>query len=238
MDGDRPDLTRRMKAKHLVLPIALTVCAAVALVTLPNASAQNVPGYPENVLAFDSREIAMLPKYCIYSPVFRERVPGGNNRAEIEKWQTLMGKAFESIHHYCWGLMKLNRANLLARDQQTRLFYWGDAVREFDYVLQYAPDDFALKPELLTKKGEALFRLGKGPQGVIELEQAIQSKPDYWPAYIMLSNHYENAGDLAKARETLQIALSHAPEAVTLKKRLTELNDKISKRKSAPANRN
>ena len=59
-------------------------------------------------------------------------------------------------------------------------------------------------PEIFTKKGENLIRLAKGPLGVIELERAIEAKPDYWPPYAALSDYYKSIGDRAKARDVLR----------------------------------
>ena len=196
--------------------------------------AAEIQGYPASVLATDPREVALLPRYCIYAQSFRGTVPGGSNQAEIRRWTSVMGPTFEHMHHYCWGLMKNNRANVLARTQQDRLFYLGDAIGEFDYVIQRAPPDFVLLPEILTKKGENLLRLGKTREAVRELIRAIELKPDYWPPYEALSEHYRAAGDIAKAREMLEQGLSFSPDSKTLKRRLAELGVPANKPKSSP----
>lgn len=202
------------------------LCAGVlGLLTLNSvASAPPIPGYPNSVEAYDSREVAMLPGYCMYTQLFRKHVPGGNNPAEITRWSTLLGPTFSALHHYCWGLMKTNRALFLARSKQVRTFYLESSIREFDYVLQRAPNDFILLPEILNKKGENLIRLGNGPAGMMELERAIALKPDYWPPYAALSDYYKDSGDTAKARELLEKALSLEPDAKTLQRRLAALN--------------
>ena len=194
----------------LTTSFGITVCLA------------EIPGYPGNVMDCDPREVAMLPNYCIYTEL-RIRVPAGNNPAEIKRWQTIMGPIFGAMHHYCWGLMKTNRANILARTQQDRRFYLNDAIGEFNFVIQRAPPDFVLLPEILTKKGENLLRLGKAAQAMVELERAIELKPNYWPPYIAMSDHYKATGQIAKARETLETALSHSPDSKSLKSRLAEL---------------
>jgi tetratricopeptide (TPR) repeat protein len=211
------------------------LCAGLALGGLLAAniaaSASDIPGYPDDMRAYDSRELAMLPRYCTYTPLFRDRVPGGNNMAEIKRWRELFGPTFDAMHHYCWGLMGTNRALLLARSKQLKAFYLGSSINEFDYVIDHAPVDFILLPEMLTKKGENLIRLGKGEVGVMELERAIELKPDYWPPYAALSDYYKDSGDVAKAREILQKAASFVPEAKGLKRRLVELDSVKAKPK-------
>jgi tetratricopeptide (TPR) repeat protein len=188
------------------------------------AAAQEVPGYPPTVEAYDPREVAMLPRYCIHTQLFRQRVPGGDNREQIELWRAFMGPTFDAMHHYCWGLMKTNRAILLARGQQARQFYLNDSINEFDFVLRHAKDDFILLPEILTKRGENLIRLGRGPVGILDLERAAELKPDYWPPYAHMSDFYLGLGEFDKAREQLTRGLQSAPDAAALKRRLAELD--------------
>ncbi len=183
-----------------------------------------IPGYPNNVLAYDPREVGRLPSYCKYTQSFRERVPGGDNPAQIAQWLAVMGDVFNHMHHYCWGLMKLNRALHLARGKHARDFFFNDAITEIDYVLNRSSEDFVLRPELLTKKGQSLIMLGRGPLAVIELERAIELKPDYWPPYVQLADYYSQIGDTAKAREMIERALGFAPESKTLRSKLDELN--------------
>jgi len=52
----------------------------------------------------------------------------------------------------------------------------------------------------------------------------MELKPDYWPAYAALSEHYVKVGDVAKAREVLQKGLEVTPDEKALKRRLAELD--------------
>lgn len=185
--------------------------------------AAEIPGYPANIHEYDPREIAMLPRYCIYTQSYRDTVPGGNNQSEIDRWYAVMGKAFHAMHHYCWGLMKTNRAIFLARNQRDRQFLLVDAIGEFDYVIRSAPPDFVLLPEIYTKKGENLIRLGR-PEGIVELQRVVGLKPDYWPPYAALSDYFVQVKDLAKAQEWLEKGLAASPEATALLRRKAELN--------------
>jgi tetratricopeptide (TPR) repeat protein len=200
-------------------------CAGTLLVAAHHAPAAGIPGYPASILEYDAREVAMLPQYCVYTQDFRARIPGRNNLEEIRRWRAKMGNAFEAMHHYCWGLMETNRAVLLTRSPQDRNFYLTSAISNFDYVIQNSPANFVLLPEILTKKGENLIRLGRGAQGVLALEQAISLKPDYWPPYAVIGDYYKESGNVAKAREVLDRGLTVAPEAKGLRRRLAELNN-------------
>jgi hypothetical protein len=213
------------------------VLAGIVASAGSDAWADLVPGYPDDMLVFDTREIAMLPRYCIHTQTFRDRVPGGNNKAEIRRLEQTLGPTYLAVHHYCLGLMKTNRAVFLAREPRIKNFYLSDSISEFDYVIDRAPADFVLLPEILTKKGENLIRLGQAPLAIRELQRAIDLKPDYWPPYAVLSDYYKDHGDRAKARETLEKALSAAPGAKAISRRMKELDEPGSaqgRRPSAP----
>lgn len=173
---------------------------------------------------YDAREVRLLPPYCKYTQLFRDRVPGGKDPAEIERWSALMGNTFIHMHHYCWGLMNGNRAMLFSRTDQDRTHNLYQSVKEFDYVIDKAPPDFAYLPEIVTKKGENLIKLGKGPEGVGELRRAIEIKPSYWPAYAAMSDYFKDNGDPKRAREWLEKGLAAVPNARALTRRLDELN--------------
>ena len=223
---------RFLSSTWLATRIAFWTVAAVSPCT--DAQAQSIPGYPESWRAYDPREVALLPNYCKYTQEFRARVQGGGDLDELARWRSVMGETFEHMHHYCWGLMKTNRGQLLARDQQTRRFYIADAVGEFNYVIERAPPDFIMLPEILTKKGENLIRVGQGPLGMVELERAAELKPDYWPPYALMSDYYKDAGNVPKARDLLERGLALIPDAAALKRRLAELDPNDTPKQPAP----
>ena len=208
------EVARRIRRAAGISAVALAICSP--------GFGQDVAN-PSSINAFDSREVALLPKYCIHTLLFRPHIPGGNDPKQVEAWRALMGPTFETMHHYCFGLMKTNRALLYGLSRELRRFYLTDAIGEFDYVLQRAPNDFVLLPEILVKKGANLVRLDKGPLAILEFERAIEVKPDYWTAYGELSDLYKQQGNIAGAREVLERGLAFAPDAPGLKRRMAEM---------------
>ena len=173
----------------------------------------------------DSKQAAMLPAYCKYTQDYREKVPGGSDPAEIARWANILGeKNFHHLHHYCYGLEKSNRALYFSRTKQDRDRELAESVREFEYVIDRVAPDFALLPEILTRRGENLLRLGNGPQGVVDLHRAIDLKPDHWPPYAALSDHYKGLGDFEAARQWAERGLAAAPGTKALERRLAELD--------------
>jgi tetratricopeptide (TPR) repeat protein len=188
------------------------------------AKAQDIPGYPPNVDAYDPREMAMLPGFCKYTLLIRDKVPGGLDDVKTDAWKATLGPTFLHLHHYCWGLMKTNRGVLLAKSAQARAAYLTYANQEFDYVIERSPPNFVLLPEILTKRGENFIRLQKGPLALPDLQRAVELKPDYWPAYAQMSDYYKSVGDLTNARQSLKEGLESAPDTPALQRRLAALS--------------
>ena len=211
--------------RHAVIGVVSTLLSVAGQAV----RAQDVPGYAllnSHSLVngpYDARELAMLPRFCNHTQLIRMFAPGGSDKNEIARWTGVFGDSFQHLHHYCWGLMKSNRANLLARDPSVRQFFLNDAVGEYDYVIDRVPKDFILLPEILYKKADNLFRLGRAPVAIFHLERAIELKPDYWPPYAAIADHYKEVGQTAKSREILEAGLAAAPGTPALTRRLAEL---------------
>jgi tetratricopeptide (TPR) repeat protein len=194
-----------------------------ATVAGPALAQVSISGYPDSVRAYDYREVAMLPNYCKFTQEFRDKIPEGGDAEMVARWYGYLGETFHHMHHYCWGLMKTNRGLLLARNSRTRNFYVADAITEFDYVIERAPRDFILLPEILTRKGMNMIQLGMGPQAVAQFEQAVELKPDYWPPYVSISDFYASVGERTKAIEAIDRGLKAAPDAAALVRRRADL---------------
>jgi tetratricopeptide (TPR) repeat protein len=179
---------------------------------------------------YDPKLLAMLPPYCKYTQDYRQNVPGGGDPTQIEHWASVLGpENFNHLHHYCYGLVHTNRALYFSSNKQDRNFELSQSVREFGYVLARVTPDFALLPEILTKRGENLLRLGNAPEGALDLNRAIELKPDHWPPYAALSDYYKALGDLQSARGWAEKGLAAAPGTKALERRLAELDHSNSK---------
>jgi len=175
---------------------------------------------------YDPKQLAMLPPYCRYTLYYRDNVPGANDPKQVEHWNSLMGaQNFVHLHHYCWGLEDSNQASYFSSTKADRDRALAESVREFDYVLERVSPDFALLPEILTRRGENLLRLGNGPQGLLDLTRAIELKPDHWPPYAAVSDYYKALGDLRSAREWLEKGLAAAPGTRALERRRAALDE-------------
>jgi len=77
-------------------------------------------------------------------------------------------------------------------------------------VIERAPLDFRLLPEILTKKGDTLIRLDRAGEGMLEIQRAIKIKPDTGRPKLPMSDYYRETRQFAKAREWLDKGLSAA----------------------------
>jgi len=177
--------------------------------------------------------ISMLPEYCKHTQIYREKVPGGGERADY--WYRVLGNNFHNMHHYCNALVSLNLVSLRAYTLSAteRQGHLHRAVNEITYVVDRAPADYILMPEFLSKRGFASFRLGRIPEAITDLENAVRLKPDYWPPYITLVDLHKQLGDLQKAKQWVERGLESAPNAQALHQKRDELQ-KSSRETAVP----
>jgi tetratricopeptide (TPR) repeat protein len=187
---------------------------ALSFAAAPNVAASE---------GWDSGMIAMLPPYCKHSAIYRQRL-NINDPGQLEYWRQVIGPGFAHIHHYCNGLRQTNMALLRTRDKRERLSLLSTSINEFDYVIRNVQENFVLLPEILSKKGENLIRLGRGPESIQVMEQAMRIKPDYWPPYAHLSDYYMDIGQHEKAKQVLEKGLSQSPGAEALSTRLQKIS--------------
>jgi len=221
-------MTPALRRRILVVFPQIFAVAVLALFAPASRSAD------DGGQGFEPREIYMLPVYCKYTQIYRKNLAGGNNPAEIERYTKLMGDTFNHLHHYCWALQTSNRAVFETNNPHEQVRWLKASINDLEYVIQRAPLDFPLLPEILTKKGEVLIRLDRAGEGLLEYERAIKIKPNYWQAHAAMSDFYKQTGQLGKAREWLEKGLSVAPNAKALKERSAQLDSAKGKRKTAP----
>jgi tetratricopeptide (TPR) repeat protein len=170
---------------------------------------------------FGDEDVALLPAYCkdtqSFAPYYGS--PGGYE-ARIRQ----IGPTFHHLHHYCLGLVYINQA-VVSKSEQRKKRLYNNALQDIDYVLHRAPADFVLLPEILVKRGIALTHLKKFPLAEASFRKAIQTKPDYWPAYRDLATLYIENGKRDLARTTLENGLAVVSEKRVLQMMLNDLKN-------------
>lgn len=172
--------------------------------------------------AITKTEIALLPAYCPDTNTFGY---GGeyNPSPNAAKWVSMMGRGFWAMHHYCWALIRLTRAEKAGVPPVVQRGYRQAAIGDLYYVVEHSPPDFIMLPEIYTKIGEVQLLLKQFPDARKSFELARSLKADYWPAYFHWADHLRRSGETAKARALVEEGLSHSPDAKPLQGLLATL---------------
>lgn len=178
---------------------------------------------PFNVNNPTAGELARLPEYCMYTITYHRGGPADPVRAQ---WLATLGPTLAHLHHYCWALVIENRLLAGGIPPHTRAAMLRRCIADILYVLRNGEPDFVLMPELLYRLGTYHTRLGEWPEAVDYFEQSRGRKPDYWPAYVELSNVHLQFGRRQRAIEILNEGLQFAPQQKELLEQLRQLESR------------
>ncbi len=197
---------------------AVTLCSAVPLMAW---------SAPENIT---TGELALLPTYCSDVQVIDPNSGAKDTPSpRAARWVSVMGLSFWHMHHYCWGLVHVRRAQAPGLPPIQRVGMIGSGINDYYYVIKNSPRDFVMAPEIFIRIGEARLLLREVSAAQDAFKSARELKPDYWPAYtrsidvLLLSKQNETA--LALALEGLR----HSPGAKELIDRYRKLGGDPSK---------
>lgn len=160
-------------------------------------------------------EFARLPVYCPHTLAY--------NGPDYQLWLGRLGNTFSHIHHYCVGLLKANRAGMPGVPEQLRRALYASAVRECYYVIDRAPNDFVLLPEIFFMVGTYFVQQDMYVEALDHFAKSKNAKPDYWPPYVEAAKVYMRLKQREKALEWLRDGLSHLPEEPQLVRALAEI---------------
>lgn len=177
-------------------------------------------GMPTNI---SKSEMALIPAYCRDAQTFGYGDAYYNTSPNAPKWVAMMGKGFWAIHHYCWALINLTRAERPSTPPVIRKGLREGAISDMNYVLEHTTPDFVLLPEIYTKIGEVQLLLKNPAAARDAYAKASVLKPDYWPAYSQWAEYLETTGNKAQARAVVEDGLAHAPSSQTLRRMHVEL---------------
>lgn len=183
-------------------------------------SATAFAGKPVNVT---EAELALLPRFCPDTIGFKYGDAYTNTSPNAPKWVGMMGKGFWSMHHYCWALINLGRAQKPSMPPSTRQATREYAIEDMRYVIENSTEDFIMLPEIYTKIGEVLLDLKRPSEAREAFVKARSIKPDYWPPYFHWGEYLLRNGQKADARVVVEEGLSYTPQNKSLRNLLTEL---------------
>jgi tetratricopeptide (TPR) repeat protein len=199
------------------------ISSRLVLGLLLMATAGMATAVPENIT---EAEMKLLPRYCPDTQVFAEGDARTNPRGKY--WISRMGPTFGAMHHYCWGLINMNRSRRAGVSENERKQQWETARGDFLYVIKHATPDFVLLPEIYTRLGEVEL-LRKNPGAANEaFAKARVLKPDYWPAYSHWAEFLMNIGRRPEALKIVSSGLAYSPDAKVLREQFRLLSGKAS----------
>jgi len=175
---------------------------------------------PSNIT---SAEMALLPEYCADVQGFKYGDAFYNTSPNAPKWVNLMGHGFWAMHHYCWALINLGRAQKPSMPANVRQATREYAIDDMQYVIANTSSDFIMLPEIYTKIGEVLALLNRPAEARDAFARARSLKPDYWPPYFQWATYLRQTGQKTEARQLVEEGLSYSPGAKPLQKLLVEL---------------
>ncbi len=201
-----------------MIGIALTLIVLAA----PIAADAKLPD--PNSLPTES-EWQLLPVYCIDTQGFKY---GRGQSPNAAKWVAMMGETFWTLHHYCFGILKFNRSQMLGYPPVIRRGLLASALNEFAYVIGRMPENYILAPEIYTYVGRAHLLLNQPDDAEDAFAKARKVKPDYWPAYTWWATYLADHGQKEQARAIATEGLQHAPGSRTLQLIMRDLGKETS----------
>ena len=178
---------------------------------------------PQNVT---ETEMALLPPYCRDTPNW-DWTGGARPLAGRQGyWEEVLGHTLRSIHHHCWGLIELRRAERSGVPSIQRQGLRESALADFWYVINNSPNDFVLRPEIFTYIGRAETMLRHPAEAIEAFRNAQKAKPDYWPAYFHWVELLRSAGRNQEALAVVREGLKNAPTAKLLLQQYKALGGK------------
>ncbi len=131
-------------------------------------------------------------------------------------WLGLMGDSFWAMHHFCWAMVGLHRAQAGGMSPMTRNWMIKNAIDDYRFVVNNSTPNFVLLPEIYTRMGDAQLLLGDVGSAYESFARARTVKPDYWPAYVRWADVLVKSNKKTEARDLIAEGLRHSPNAQPL----------------------
>jgi tetratricopeptide (TPR) repeat protein len=164
-------------------------------------------------------EIAMLPPYC-------DAKMGRRAPEAVSYWQGQMHGNWIHIHHYCGGLIELNRYYRSATGRKKANL--RNAVNEFTGMVNAFTPDFFLLPEAYLNRGKAKKFMGKDGEAMDDFMKALEINPQLAAASLELADLYAKSGKKTEALAVLRKGLEQSPGTKSLRRHYQELGGDLS----------
>lgn len=182
--------------------------AAGSILALAAAAAHAAP--PPNMTP---NEMRLLPRWCMDTQTF----PGeASNSAAYHGYVARFGAGWKAIHHYCWAMVDQVRLSRVLSDRKQRDYMVERILDNIDYVLQNSPVDFAMRPEIYTRRAAVLRLVGRSDDATKTLEALVEEWPRSAVAHSALVEHLAAIGRHADATRALEKAAASVDDPAGL----------------------
>lgn len=165
-------------------------------------------------------ELRAVPEYC------RVRFAEGAASAQWIIWAKRFGPAAIHMHHYCDGLLWLNRyAKTFDRREQKRILQ--SAYGSFMYMVPRVDNSWPLRGELYYNMGRVQALRGEDGEALIAFRKALDYDPRLRDAYLAASVLYEKMNDNKQALTLISEGLRHVPDDERLRERYRKLGGQL-----------
>ena len=167
-------------------------------------------------------ELALTPEFC--QDV--QTINGWSKSRPSPRaphWIGLMGENFWHMHHYCWAMIGLHRAEAAGLTPMDRHWLIKQAVADYRYIIINSTPDFVLLPEVYTRMGDAQLLMGDVGGAYDSFSRAREIKPDYWPPYAKWAAVLIKINKTSEAKELVEAGLRHSPDAAPLREQYRKL---------------
>lgn len=121
----------------------------------------------------------------------------------VTLWERQIGPAsFERVHHYCTGMIWLNRAKR-QNNVTTKRTYLNNAEHESLFTKRGLPPNSRISVMIDATLAEIYDEMGTPERAVKHLEDALKQQPSQVRLYGALALLHRKQGNLEKARDTL-----------------------------------
>jgi len=213
--------------------IRLSIFIGIVILLFPTAGMAGVEqrlndlGGPVHAEVY---ELQHLPPYCKCKGAVN--IDPHTKKKMMKKWSRFFlkyphGENWIHLHHYCYGLIMLNR---YYRGVGKRSALLREAEGQFNYVITQSNPKFILVPEFHLKMGVTQKLMGRDSKSLQHFMQATKLKKNYVSAYLHIINYYKEHHDFKNAIKTAKKGLKYSPNSKILKKELVEMQS-LSKTK-------
>jgi len=195
--------------------------------TMPLPASATGPGPRANPNGVTWGELALLPVYCKDANGIVWGDASFNRSPNATYWEGVLGEDFWHLHHYCYALANLRRAQAPGVDPIRKKFLLGKVLGDYQYMVRNSRREFVLLPEIMVRIGDVQWMLGNQSEALNVYMDAVQLKPDYGHAYVRWAETLQSVKLTSQATEVLERGLKSAPQSPEVRAAYTKLTGRV-----------